>query len=206
MVEENKEKNEEISEKEELYYGVGGFFIEMVKIFLLALVVIMPVRVFLFQPFFVQGASMEPNFENGQYLIVNELGYKKTDLKVFAVEPFREINRGDVIIFRYPKNPKQYFIKRIVGMSGEEVEIKNGEVFIYNEEKPQGFKLEEEYLSDTNFTEGSGKYKVEDDEYFVMGDNRTHSSDSRIWGPINTDDVIGKVLLRAWPINEAKVF
>ncbi len=206
MTEENKEKNEELSEKEEIYYGVGGFFVEMVKIFLLALVVIMPVRVFLFQPFFVQGASMEPNFENGQYLIVNELGYKKTDLKFITVEPFRDINRGDVVIFRYPKNPKQYFIKRIIGMPGEQVKIEDGIVFIYNEENPDGLKLKEDYLPEGLFTEGDGKYKVENDEYFVMGDNRSHSSDSRMWGPVNADDIIGKVLLRAWPINEAKVF
>jgi len=206
MNEENKQKTEKLKEKEEIYYGVGGFFVEIIKIFLLALIVIMPVRVFLFQPFFVQGASMEPNFENGQYLIVNELGYKKTDLKIAVVKPFKDISRGDVMIFRYPKNPKQYFIKRIIGLPGEEIEIKNGKVYIHNKENLEGFRLEENYLSRTLLTEGEGKHKLEDDEYFVMGDNRSHSSDSRMWGPINEDDIIGKVLLRAWPIAEAKVF
>ena len=206
MNEENKQKTEKLKEKEEIYYGVGGFFVEIIKIFLLALIVIMPVRVFLFQPFFVQGASMEPNFENGQYLIVNELGYKKTDLKIAVVKPFKDISRGDVMIFRYPKNPKQYFIKRIIGLPGEEIEIKNGKVYIHNKENLEGFRLEENYLSRTLLTEGEGKHKLEDDEYFVMGDNRSHSSDSRMWGPINEDDIIGKVLLRARPIAEAKVF
>lgn len=206
MNEENKEKKDELSEKEEIYYGVGGFFIEMIKIFLLALVVIMPVRVFLFQPFFVQGASMEPTFENGQYLIVNELGYKKTDLKFATVEPFRDIERGDVIIFRYPKNPKQFFIKRVIGMPGEKIKIEDGIVFVYNDENPGGFKLTENYLPSGLFTEGNGTYNIEKDEYFVMGDNRPHSSDSRMWGPVNFDNVIGKVFLRAWPISEAKIF
>jgi signal peptidase I len=192
-------------ETEEIYYGVGGFFVEIIKIFILALIVIMPIRVFLFQPFFVQGASMEPTFKDGQYLIVNELGYKKTDLRVTTVEPFREIMRKDVIIFRYPKNPKQYFIKRVIGLPGEQVEIRKGKVYISSENLEE-FQLDEEYLSDDLLSKGDGKYKVGKDEYFVMGDNRSHSSDSRMWGSINSDDVIGKVFIRAWPIVEAKIF
>ena len=201
----DKEKNNSIK-RGGIYYGVGGFFIEIIKIFLLALIIIMPVRVFLFQPFFVQGASMEPNFENGEYLIVNELGYKKTDLKITTVESFREIKREDVIVFRYPKNQKQFFIKRIIGLPGEEVKIKKGKVYIFNDKNPKGFQLEEEYLPRDLLTRGDSDYKVKEGEYFVMGDNRSHSSDSRIWGPITEDDVIGKVFIRAWPITKAKIF
>ncbi|MDD5651937.1 MAG: signal peptidase I [Candidatus Moranbacteria bacterium] len=197
---------ENLNEKEEIYYGIGGFLVEMVKIFLLALIVIMPVRIFLFQPFFVQGASMEPNFEDGQYLIVNELGYKNTDLKIATVEPFKEIERGYVMIFRYPKNPKQFFIKRVIGLPGEKVELKNGKVYIYNDESLEGTELKEDYLPDDTYTQGSGKYEVGEDEYFVLGDNRSHSSDSRSWGLVSSKDIIGKVLLRAWPINKAGVF
>jgi len=88
---------------------------EIVKIFFLALLIIAPIRIFLFQPFFVQGASMEPNFEDREYLIVNELGYKITDvgfnnIKFFSIKSFKSLERGDVIVFRYPKNPSQYFI------------------------------------------------------------------------------------------------
>ena len=206
MEDKNIKRREDFSEKEEVYYGVGGFFVEIVKIFLLALVVITPVRVFLFQPFFVQGASMEPTFEDGQYLIVNELGYKKTDLKFATVNPFRDIERSDVVIFRYPNNPKQFFIKRVIGLPGEEVEIRKGKVYIHNEANPKGFELEEDYLGDKVVTMGDGSYKVQDSEYFVMGDNRSHSSDSRSWGSVGADDIIGKVLIRAWPISEAKIF
>lgn len=200
-----EEFNDKI-EKEEVYQGVGGFFLEIVKIFILAIVVIVPIRVFLFQPFFVQGASMEPTFEDGQYLIVNELGYKETDLKFFKVDSFKELKRGDVIVFRYPHNPSQFFIKRIIGLPGERIKIDKGVAYIYNEEHPEGLKLDETYLPSGLTTKGENDYQIRDDEYFVMGDNRNHSSDSRVWGPIKTSHVVGKVFLRAWPINKMNVF
>jgi len=193
-------------EKEEVYQGVGGFFLEIVKIFILAIVVIVPIRVFLFQPFFVQGASMEPNFEDGQYLIVNELGYKETDLKFFKVDSFKELKREDVIVFRYPHNPSQFFIKRIIGLPGERIRLDKGSVYIYNDKNPEGLKLDETYLPKDLNTKGENDYQIKNDEYFVMGDNRNHSSDSRVWGPVKTSNVVGKVLLRAWPINKMDVF
>lgn len=193
-------------EKEEVYQGVGGFFLEIVKIFILAVVVIVPIRVFLFQPFFVQGASMEPNFEDGEYLIVNELGYKETDLKLFHVDSFKEIEREDTIVFRYPLNPSQFFIKRVIGLPGERVKVDKGSVYIYNEANPEGIKLEENYLPEGLSTKGENDYQIKDDEYYVMGDNRNHSSDSRAWGPIKSSHVVGKVLLRAWPVSKFNVF
>lgn len=203
---ENENKNRENEEREEIYQGVGGFFIEIIKIFILAIIVILPIRMFLFQPFFVQGASMEPTFENGQYLIINELGYKETDLKVAKITSFKEIVRGEVIVFRYPLNPKQFFIKRVVGLPGERIKIEKGSVYIYNKSNPEGLKLEEDYLPAGLMTKGDNDYTIKEDEYFVMGDNRNHSSDSRMWGPIKTSNVVGRVLLRAWPISEAKLF
>ncbi|MFZ2154389.1 MAG: signal peptidase I [Candidatus Moraniibacteriota bacterium] len=199
-------QNPQNSEKNELYQGVGGFFLEIVKIFILAVVVIWPIRMFIFQPFFVQGASMEPNFQDGQYLIVNELGYKQIDIKINKINSFKEIKRGDVIVFRYPLNPKQFFIKRIVGLPGERIRVDKGEVFIYNETNPEGFKLEEDYLNADLITKGDNDYVIKNDEYYVMGDNRNHSSDSRMWGPIKDSNVIGKVLLRAWPLDKIKLF
>lgn len=199
-------QNPQNSEKNELYQGVGGFFLEIVKIFILAVVVIWPIRMFIFQPFFVQGASMEPNFQDGQYLIVNELGYKQIDVKIDKINSFKEIKRGDVIVFRYPLNPKQFFIKRIVGLPGERIRVDKGEVFIYNETNPEGFKLEEDYLNADLITKGDNDYVIKNDEYYVMGDNRNHSSDSRMWGPIKDSNVIGKVLLRAWPLDKIKLF
>ncbi len=187
-------------------YGVGSFFIEITKIFLMAIVIIVPVRMFLFQPFFVQGASMEPNFEDGQYLVVNELGYKKTDLGFLNIKPSKKMKRAEVVVFHYPRDHKLFFIKRIIGLPGETIKIHNGKVFIYNKENSNGFELEEPYLSKDLKTKGNIDYKIKPDEYFVMGDNRTHSSDSRSWGPIRNSDIVGKVFLRAWPLNKMTLF
>ena len=197
---------------DDVYQGVGSFLLEIVKIFLLAFIIIVPIRIFLFQPFFVQGASMEPNFENNEYLIINELGYKETDLnigqnQIFKVNSFKSIERQTVVVFRYPKDPSKFFIKRIIGLPGEKIEIKNGIIRIYNVQYPNGFVLDESaYLSPSLVTNADLSINLADDEYFVMGDNRPFSSDSRSWGPIKKSDVIGKVLLRAWPLNNIKIF
>jgi signal peptidase I len=205
----------EVNIEESASYGVGGFFMEIVKIFFLALIIIIPIRVFIFQPFFVQGASMEPSFDNGQYLIVNEIGYKKTDigiddLKIATLSPFRKLERGDVIVFRYPKDPRQFYIKRVIGLPEESVEIKDGKVYIHNDQWPQGKMMNEDYLGVDVITQTQDingfKKIVGKDEYFVMGDNRPNSSDSRIWGTIQNSDVIGKVLLRAWPFNKMHLY
>ena len=125
------------------YFGVGGFILEIIKIIALAFIIIVPIRVFLFQPFFVQGASMEPNFEDGQYLIINELGYKETNLGFYSVEPFKEIGRQEVVVFRYPIDPSKFFIKRVIGLPGEKVQIKNSQVTIFNSKNPNGLTLDE---------------------------------------------------------------
>lgn len=198
--------------QEEQYYGIGGFILEIIKVFVLALVIILPIRVFLFQPFFVQGASMEPNFEDSQYLIINEFGYKQTAVDIsnfhlFTVNPFKELDRQEVTVFRYPKNRTQFFIKRIIGLPGERVQIKDGMVAIFNKENPDGFILDESaYLSSKVKTQGELVITLKDNEYFVMGDNRGASSDSRSWGPVKEADIVGKVLLRAWPLDQLSIF
>jgi signal peptidase I len=206
---------------EEEVYGVGRFLWEIVKILFLAFVIIIPIRVFFFQPFFVQGSSMEPSFEEGEYLIIGEFGYKKTDVgtdgaHLFSVEPFKDLHRQEVVVFHPPsaRNSGQFFIKRVIGLPGETVEIRNGKVFVHNDARPEGFQLDESAYLDasvpTFFTAtGSGaafSVKLEEDEYFLMGDNRLSSHDSRAFGPVKKDVVIGKVLLRAWPIGKAQVY
>jgi signal peptidase I len=204
--------NNNEQKRQEEYVGVGGFVLEIIKIIFLAFVIIVPIRVFLFQPFFVQGASMEPNFQNGQYLIVNEFGFKKTtvavsDLKLFSVGAFRNIARQTVVVFRYPKNPDTFFIKRIIGLPGEKIEVKNGSYKIFNKENPDGFSPDESaYLAKNTKTTGDMVIMLKDNEYFVMGDNRAFSSDSRAWGPVTDDNISGEVLVRAWPLNERAVF
>lgn len=204
-------KNEFIETDEEIYYGVWSFIWEVLKVFFWALVIIVPIRVFLFQPFFVQGASMETNFHDGDYLIINELGYKKTEVEIggkniFTVDTFKEFNRGDVIVFRYPKDPKQFFIKRVIGLPGEQVKVEGGRVMIFNNDNPEGFVLDESsYLKKDLMTNGAVTAALGSDEYFVLGDNRQFSHDSRAWGALSKDKVIGKVLLRAWPVSKIEI-
>ncbi|EKE19727.1 MAG: hypothetical protein ACD_8C00119G0003 [uncultured bacterium] len=198
---------------EEVYYGVGSFLWEVIKVFFWALVIIVPIRVFLFQPFFVQGASMEPNFKDGDYLIINEFGYKMTNIlddfgfpHLFTIGSFKDFNRNDVAVFRYPRDPKQFFIKRIIGLPGEKVKIENGRVTIFNEQNPEGLMLDEKsFLPAGLITTSSVMTELGDDEYFVLGDNRQFSHDSRAWGPLPKEDVVGKVLIRAWPLSKVEI-
>ncbi len=166
------------------------FVLEIVQVVAIALAIVIPIRYFLIQPFFVEGASMEPNFYNRQYLIINEIGYR-----------FNEPERNDVIVFKYPANPSQYFIKRIIGLPGETVELKEKEITI------NGQVLDESSYNPLHLSSyGTAKHILGEDEYFVMGDNRGASSDSRRWGGLPREYIIGKVWIRAWPLNTIKAF
>jgi len=205
---------EESFKGEDDYQGVGSFIMEIVKVFLLALIIIVPIRMFLFQPFFVRGDSMYPTFKNGEYLIINEWGYKKTNVGIFGkdfftVDPSKELKRFDIVVFRYPKDPEKFFIKRVIGLPEEKVEIEDGKIKIFNEENPEGFFLKEnEYLSEKILTGNHAHetpWELTEEEYFVMGDNRSGSSDSRLWGPVPKFDIIGKAVFRAWPFNRINI-
>ena len=164
------------------------FWWEIIKIVLLALAIVIPVRLFLFQPFLVKGQSMEPSFHDNDYLIIDEISYR-----------FRESKRGEVIVFKFPQNPSQRFIKRIIGLPGETVEIENGKVMIIKDNKAQILD-ESGYLSSFFETPGNLKITLNENEYFVLGDNRRVSADSRSWGPVSRKNIIGRVFFRAWPI------
>src|SRR3989344_2670880 len=175
--------------------AIGHFFWELIKVFLLAMAIIVPIRYFLVQPFFVRGASMEPNFLDGEYLVVDELSYR-----------LREPRRGEVIVFQFPNNPSQFFIKRIVGLPRERVEIQGGVVTIYNDKYPSGVVLDEaQYLAGEVRTGGSISTTLSADEFFVLGDNRSASSDSRSWGSLGEDAIIGRAWIRAFPIDRVGV-
>ncbi len=163
-----------------------SFVWEIGKIVLIALIIVAPIRYFLFQPFFVKGQSMEPSFEDGDYLIIDELSYR-----------FRTPQRGEVIVFKYPYDENQRYIKRIIGLPGEKVEVSNGKVTIFNEAGT--IVLTEEYLLGNGFTPGNVSLTLGEDEYFVLGDNRDSSSDSRRWGSLKKEEIVGRVFLRAWP-------
>lgn len=165
------------------------FWFDVLKIVFIALVIVLPVRYFLFQPFIVRGDSMEPNFYNGDYILIDELSFR-----------FHEPKRGEVIVFRPPQNSSNPYIKRIVGLPGEEIEIKNGEIIVVNE-KGKVFLDESSYLPSGINTPGSVKIILGENEYFVLGDNRQFSSDSRGFGSLQREDIVGRAFLRAWPFD-----
>lgn len=173
-----------------------GLSAETTKIVIISLIVIIGIRTYIMQPFFVSGSSMEPNFHDGDYLIVDELSYE-----------IGEPKRGDVIIFRYPKNPNEYFIKRIIGLPGEKIEISDNTIKIFNNSRPDGFIVEESgYIPQATATTGNYVAELKNNEYYVLGDNRTASADSRWWGSLDRHYIIGKALLRAWPYSNLSVF
>jgi signal peptidase I len=165
-----------------------NFWKELVKLVVIAVVIVIPFRLFIAQPFIVDGASMDPTFENSQYLIVDELTYH-----------FNTPQRGSVLIFKYPRDPKKFFIKRVIGLPNEQVVINNGQVTIINNENPNGLKLNEPYV--VYKKEDSHSVKLGENEYFVMGDNRAGSSDSRYWGPVPEKNIVGRPIFRVWPLN-----
>ena len=173
------------------------FLYEILKVVVISLAIIIPVRYYLIQPFYVKGASMEPSFHDREYLIIDEISYR-----------FNDPVRGEIIVFRYPENPQEFFIKRVIGLPGETVEIVNGEVFIYNEQNPNGIEIDETYLPDDvkTYALNDGQTILRGDEYFVMGDNRNASKDSRNFGPVNRSFLTGRVWLRGWPFNKFEIF
>lgn len=174
--------------------AVGIFFLELIKIAVLAGITIGLVRYFLFKPFYVKGQSMESTFFQHEYLIIDELSYR-----------FREPERGEVVVFRSPTEPGDYYLKRIIGLPGEQVKVDENKVVIYNAQHPQGVLLEEPYLDNDIETKGSVFVTLGDAEYFVMGDNREASFDSRRFGPINIDAIVGRTWVRGYPFTRMGV-
>lgn len=168
-----------------------AFFREIVTFALLTLFIVVPIRVYIAQPYIVSGSSMDPTFSGGDYLIVDQISYR-----------LDKISRGDVAIFRYPQNPSKFFIKRIIGLPGETLTIKEGIVSVESTrgEKTR-FTLSEPYLLHKTFEELV--VSLDEDEYFVMGDNRQASFDSRSWGPLNKEFLVGRALVRLFPITKA---
>jgi len=166
------------------------FVLELVKIAVIAFVIVAPIRYFLFQPFIVSGASMAPNFATGDYLIIDEISYR-----------FSNPQRGDVVVFdaSFIKGYSgQRFIKRVIGLPGDTVNITNGKVDIIEDGKTM--VLDEKYLPDNLKTYGDVNITLKPNEYFVLGDNRNYSYDSRMWGVVARKNIIGKALLRLLPV------
>lgn len=169
------------------------FLKELLSYALLAFVIVVPVRMWVAQPFVVNGSSMDDTFHDGEYLVVDEISYR-----------FKEPERGDVLIFKYPENPSKYFIKRLIGLPGETVTVKGGTVTVANSEHPSGFALVEPYVHSKTF--GDVTVTLGEDEYFVMGDNRMVSSDSRVWGALPKEDIVGRPVARLMPLSKLGLF
>lgn len=176
--------------------SIGSFIWELVKILVIAIIIIVPIRLFIAEPFIVSGSSMLPNFHDREYLIINKAVY-------LAGSP----KRGDVIVLKYPKNTKEYFIKRVIGLPGDTIKIDKGSVYITNLENPNGHQLDEKYLPAGLVTYGSPEVvTLKSGEYYVLGDNRGASSDSRFWGILPEKDIVGKAFIRVLPINKFTIF
>ncbi len=168
---------------------------EAIKVLLVSLAIVLPIRYFIAQPFIVRGASMEPNFFDREYLVVDEISYL-----------LREPQRGEAVVFRYPKDPRQFFIKRVIGLPGERVEIKSGKIKIFNSTHLTGLTLEESYLQSSELATNPDLVStLGSKDYFVLGDNRNFSSDSRFWGSLDRRFFIGRVIFRAWPLSQLGV-
>jgi len=178
-----------------------GFFFETLKIIVISLVIILPIRFFLVQPFYVLGASMEPTFHDYQYLLIDEISYRLS-----------EPQRGDIVVLHYPEDPRQFFIKRVIGLPGETVSLENGNVIITPATPESPIVLHEAYLDFGVVTDCLRQYSctlpmtLGSDQYFVMGDNRSASFDSRYFGPLEKNGIVGKAWLRVWPFNTFRHF
>ncbi len=187
---EKLEQADNISQKKHINWR--EIFKEIVTIAIIVFGVIIPFRVYVAEPYLVDGKSMDPTFETTDYLIVDKLSDK-------AKHPVR----NSVVVFKYPENPSKNFIKRIIGLPGETVVVTKDAVKIINDENPKGFFVDQPYLvhkADIEVTK-----KLGETEYFVMGDNRADSFDSRYWGPLDTKFILGRPVLQLWPLNKIRL-
>lgn len=176
--------------KKETPQSAQSIFLEMMGFLIITAAIVVPLRLFIAQPFIVSGESMVPTFENKDYLIIDEISYR-----------IRDPRRGDVIVFRYPLQPDRFFIKRVIGLPGERIVIKNSTITVSDAEAVTSFSLDESFLVDTQ-TLGETDLTLKEGEYFVMGDNRNESSDSREWGPLDEKYIMGRAWLRLFPFQD----
>jgi signal peptidase I len=181
-----------------------SLFREVLEAVVMAVLVFILIQTSL-QNFKVEGYSMRPTLLEGQYLLVNKLVYFRLDQERLArIVPFWRVNepeerfaihpphRGEVIVFHFPEDPTRDFVKRVIGVPGDRISLRNGEVFL------NGSRLEEPYITSKG-NSNANVVVVEEKEYFVLGDNRRGSNDSRNWGPVPEENILGKVWLVYWP-------
>lgn len=171
-----------------------SFIRDAIKIIFISVIIIVPVRLFVVQSFFVVGISMQPSYENGDYLLVDKISYR-----------FSKPNRGDVIVFKSPTEKSETYIKRIIGLPYDTIVLRNDKVQILSEGAGSEIVIEEDYIQGStgkHLDDGADMVvSLGEDEYFVMGDNRSDSWDSRFWGSLEESEILGKVWLRLWPVS-----
>ncbi len=169
-------------------------FLDLIRFAVIAAIIVVPIRLFIAQPFVVSGASMVPTFATGHYLIIDELSYR-----------FEKPKRGEVIVFRFPFEKKKFLIKRIAALPGETIVIKDDTVTIKNAEYPDGFLWQQGTINSSG-RKANQTVTLKDDEYFVLGDNRDESADSRLWGPLQRNLITGRPLIRLFPLTQISLF
>lgn len=175
-----------------MFRRLGAFFLDILEVVSLAVGVFLVLYLLVMQPHKIKGSSMFPNFIDAEYLLTDKLTYR-----------FKEPQRGDVIVFRSPADENEDYIKRIIGLPGDEVSLNENHIYI------NGKYLDEPYLDSSVITQGSkflaegDKITVPSDQYFVLGDNRTASSDSRAWGFVPKKDINGRAWFVYWPVKKA---
>lgn len=170
------------------FQKLGAFFLDIIEVVVFAIAIFLFIYLLVMQPHRIKGSSMEPNFHDGEYLLSDKISYR-----------LREPERGEVIVFEAPGSRGDEFIKRIIGLPGDTVSVNGGKVFL------NGQLLDEQYIPDTTDTNGGAFLKdgsevtVPENYFFVMGDNRAFSSDSRAWGFVAKTKITGKAWFIYWP-------
>lgn len=170
---------------------LGTIFLDILETVVIALAIFVIIYLFLFQPHQVRGNSMYPNFHDADYLLTDKISYRLSQPK-----------KGDVVIFVAPKNEEYDYIKRVVALPGEKVSINDADqVLVDNQIVDEPFLPEDIKTYGGNFLEIGKTITVPEDQYFVLGDNRSHSSDSRDWGFVPKENLVGKAWFRYWPLD-----
>lgn len=179
-----------------IFSAFGNLILELIETIITALAIFVIVYLFLFQPHQVKGNSMATSiplsFQNGEYLLTNKIVYR-----------FNKPQRGDIVVFKAPQNEDYDYIKRIIALPSERIKIEAGKIFINDQVLDELSYLPADiYTQAGHFLKEGEEIVIPQEKYFVLGDNRPHSSDSREWGPVPVKNIVGKAWLRYWPLNK----
>ncbi len=167
---------------------LGDFFLDILEVFVTSFAIFLFVYLLILQPHKIKGNSMEPNYHDGEYLLTDKLTYR-----------FKDPQRGDVIVFKPPVSPDEEYIKRVIALPGEVISVKNGKYYINGQQLNESYIPEKIYTKGKAFLPNDTEKTVPAGSYFVSGDNRESSSDSRYWGFVTKDKITGKAWFIYWP-------